>query len=173
MKSNILTAIFLLLVCNQAMSQNCPAGIPSAGNPLCIPQDNENSPYYQRPLSSKPPPQHWQLTWGAVAMSAGGDGGVGVSVGKYSRFDAGNEAILQCELVSETACELVLSYHNQCAVIAWPSRDGDPVGGETIVRGGASIDVASNGALAACRSLHNGNDCEIVYSACTKPVLVQ
>lgn len=173
MKINMLTAIFFLLACNQAMSQSCPAGIPSAGNPLCIPQDNENSPYYQRPLLRKPPTQRWQLTWGAVAMSASGDGGVGVSVGKYSQSDAGNEAISQCELISEATCKLVLAYHNQCAVIAWPSRDGDPVGGETIVRGGASIDVASNGALAACRDLHDGNDCKIVYSACAKPVLVQ
>lgn len=160
--------IFLLLP-TAVSAQGCPAGIPSAGNPACIPQDRENSPYYQGGQGQGLEPR-WHLTWGAIASDSG-TGDIGVAVGKYSKVDAQREALERCADHGATKCKVLLAYHNQCAAIAWPTKNGDLVGGTSVTRGGPSVEDASAGALSSCAAKNYGGLCKIIYSDCTKPVL--
>ncbi|MBA2677751.1 MAG: DUF4189 domain-containing protein [Ktedonobacteraceae bacterium] len=176
MKVQSALVLLLLSLSGSALGQACGAGIPSAGNPACIPPDRESSPYYQGSygsVSPSAPRGHWQLTWGAVAMSVNNLGDVGVTVGKFSKREAKRDAIAKCEALGGNKCYLELAYQNQCAVIAWASEHAVAVPGAVIVQGGPTIEVASRLALPSCIKLRNGRDCKIIYSDCTKPVLVQ
>ena len=107
-------------------------------------------------------------------MSTNNDGDVGVTIGKFSKREARRDAITKCEALGGSKCELILAYHNQCGVIAWPSLEGKAIGGfPAIVRSGPTIVDASQGALASCSAARAGGECKIIYSDCTKPVLVQ
>jgi hypothetical protein len=174
MRTILLAFLLLLILTKSAWAQGCPAGIPSAGNPACIPPDRENSPYYQSGYGSAQPsiPQsHWQLTWGAIAADE--TGSIGVAVGKFSKREAGLEAMTRCAEGGAKNCKLALAYHHQCAVIAKPIENGQLIAGTVILRGGPTIEDATQGALASCVSARGGGQCKIIYSACTKPVLVQ
>lgn len=168
MKAQLLLVAASMCLSGSAWSQGCPAGIPSAGNPACIPPDRENSPYYHDSsgTAATTPQARWKLTWGAIAIDSF-SGDVGTAVGKFSKGDAKHDAMDRCSAQGARKCESVLSYQNQCAVIAWPQVIGYGV----IVQGGPSVAVASKIALSTCKA--NGVACKIVYSDCTKPVLVQ
>ncbi|MCY7306521.1 MAG: DUF4189 domain-containing protein [Rhodoferax sp.] len=156
--------------------QGCPPGFTlnasgAPGGPMCIPISG-----YGTTNNTTPPPAsgpRWQLTWGAIAASSSGTSDIGVSVGHFSKRKAKHEAIERCEMSSRKKCELVLAYKNQCAVIAWPSLNGETIGGTPMSQGGPSIEVASNLALSSCSAKNAGRECKIVYSDCTPPVLVQ
>jgi len=173
MKS-LLLVVFLLSLSRFAYAENgCQDGfIPvNQGNgQTCV--ADYNLPHWKNQSNSAPAPAgpRWKTTWGAVAMSVNRDSSdVGTSVGKYSKSEASREAIKKCE-AGGSKCKLSLAYHNQCAVIAWASENGEPVGGAVQTQGGPSIDVASKLALAACSKARNGGECTIVHSECTKPV---
>lgn len=175
MPNKALLMISLVTFTAPAMAQNCAAGIPSAGNPGCIPPDRENSPYYQGSYGQAQPsvPRAvWKLTWGGIATD-GTTGDTGVSVGLFSKREAVHEALLRCMTWGANHCKIALVYYNQCAVIADPKENGKNVDGTSIIRGGPTIEDASKGALASCAAARRGGLCKIVYSACTKPVLVQ
>ncbi|MCL1635119.1 DUF4189 domain-containing protein [Luteimonas sp. SX5] len=166
--------LVLLMICGELSAQSCGGGIPSAGNPYCLPPYHPSSPHYQgQDKSNDTSNAQWRLTWGAVAMSANGDASVGVSVGRSTRMDAEQEAITQCELLTASRCELAIAYENQCAVIAWPSRNGATESGSPIVMSGPSVEKLSKAAVAECGKGRKDGECKIVYSDCTKPVLVQ
>jgi uncharacterized protein DUF4189 len=144
----------------------CPEGV-AAGDARCGP-----SPIWHQ-FVSEPPPSgpRWQLTWGAIA----GDrdtGDIGTSVGKFSKREAKREAIARCAVAGSKNCKLQLAYHNQCAVIAGPSENGEIVAGTTIFQGGPSVEIATQIALSACSEKRGGRSCLIDYSDCTEPVLV-
>jgi hypothetical protein len=166
MKALTHAMLAMLTLSAQAWSQNCPAGIPSAGNPACIPPDHSNSPYYQGDSGRKS--ARWKLTWGAVAVDVA-VGDIGVSKGEMSKRRASNAAMERCEKHGAKNCKLILAYQNQCAVVAWPTV----VGGTPIVQSGPSIEVATSLALPACSSRSNGRECYVHYADCTSPVLVQ
>ncbi|MGN7918908.1 MULTISPECIES: DUF4189 domain-containing protein [Lysobacter] len=148
----------------------CPAGIPSGGNPSCIPPSAwpQNAPAQQ----AVPAPPSWKLTWGAIAIDLD-SGDVGTAVGKPSKRKAEREALDRCQASGATGCKKVLfSYQNQCAVIAWPAVVG--VGAGVIAQSGASVAAASEIALKRCAgtSVGDSGKCRIVYSECSDPVLV-
>lgn len=87
----------LLSSCSIAYAQ-CPSGIPSAGNPLCLPPGAPGSPYGGN--SSPPPPAvgpkaRWRLTWGAFASDAA-KAVVGTSTGQFSERAARRKAMDKC-----------------------------------------------------------------------------
>lgn len=149
------------------MQYVCPAGVPW-NDPRCIRQPIESDSNLSRPELLRPLGQ-WKTTWGAIAL-AESTGDVGVVVGKYLESEAQHEAMNRCAEHGAKDCKLQFAYENQCAVIAWASEDGQLVGGAAVVRGGPSIEDATQGALASCSSRRNGGECKIVYSDCTKPV---
>ncbi len=158
-----------------AWSQDC-GGMPAA-NGVCIPSDSPTSPLYstygdQNSAYNIAHQSRWRLTWGAIASDKN-SGDIGVIVGKFSAHAAKNEAMQRCGQHGATSCKIDLAYQNQCAVIAWPSQDDKLVGGVVVTRGGPTIDDASQGALATCSAARKGAKCKIVYSDCTRPILVQ
>ncbi|WP_237051808.1 DUF4189 domain-containing protein [Lysobacter antibioticus] len=157
-----------LLWSDHSMAQ-CPAGIPSAGNPQCIPPSAwpQNAPAG----AAAPAGPTWKLTWGAIAIDLD-SGDVGTAVGKASKRKAEREALNRCEASGAKGCRQVLfAYENQCAVIAWPSVVG--VGAGVIAQSAATVEAASEIALKRCvgTSVGDSGGCRIVYSECSEPVL--
>lgn len=161
-------AMFCIFWAGYASAQ-CQAGMPSAGNPQCIPPSAwpQNRPAQQ----AAPAEPHWQLTWGAIAIDPiGGD--VGTSVGHFTRKKAERDALKRCAASGASGCKkLLFAYENQCAVIAWPSIPGATI----ITQSGSTVEVATELALKSCigDDVNNSRGCRIVYSECTKPVLVR
>jgi hypothetical protein len=171
MRIFLLTWITIMSFLNDAYGQNCPAGIPSAGNPLCIPPDQETSPYHQAPNAVRRGPQ-WRITWGAIAMDST-TGDIGTSAGLISEAKANKEAIARCAAEGSRRCKVVYPFRNTCAAIAWPSKDGVVTTGQPIILGDVSTEKASQRAVSLCSLERAGGECKVIYAECTKPVLVQ
>lgn len=170
MKYQILVTISLLLVADSVFAQyvigdtkyTCPVGA-AWNDPGCIREPAEQGVDGGQSQTNSPKPLgKWETTWGAIAIDpAVGD--MGTVVGKRTEREAKREAASLCAKHGATRCE-VMSYHNQCGVVAWPSV----VGARVTMQGGPTIQVASQLALSECNS-RVGANCRIVYSDCTKP----
>jgi hypothetical protein len=166
--SKLFFVAFLLLAgayAEQAFSQ-CAPGIPSAGNPGCIPPDQANSPYYQEqaPASSVQPKVEWEDRWGAVVLDSN-NGRAGTIEGKPSKSTAVASAMELCAQNGGTNCELQFTFYNQCAAIA------QGIGGGKL-KWSTSPDKAEADARALQRC--GGKDaCQIVYSQCSMPTRVR
>jgi len=141
-------------------AQNCPAGIPSAGNPLCIPQDRENSPYYQKPIEPAPIKMQWADRWGAVAIDTDVSmGGIGIAKDMRNKRGAERAALAQCHSTGGgQGCKIELSYFNQCAVIVWGDRKFNTASAET-------AEEAAERGMRVCSS--GDQNCQIYYSGCS------
>ena len=155
-----IVVLFFLLVLGFSevlLAQGCGAGIPSAGNPGCIPPDRSNSPYYQRDMDATSSPREvWVDRWGAIAF--GRTSILGVSEGKVSKRDAEDAALEDCTAQGGRNCKVDLSYYNQCAAVAWGASGSASVGAATVER-------ASENSMKVCRQ--RTVDCQIFYSACS------
>lgn len=76
----------------------------------------------------------------------------------------------KCRAKGGRACDVRLTYENQCAVIAVPAEDG-PM--NVIYQGGPTVEQAGQLALPECARQNGGRQCELMYSNCTEPVLVK
>jgi hypothetical protein len=153
-----------------AMAQSCPSGIPSAGNPMCLPPGAAGSPYNSSSAPPATPSMRWKKTWGAFA-SDDAAAVVGTSVGQFTRRAARREALAKCASMGGKDCKVTLIYENQCAVIADPVEENiQPRFGAEV--GGPTVEAASQRALQICAEKNNGHACEIIHSDCTPPVLV-
>lgn len=155
-------AIPVFFSCNDALAQSCPMGIPSHGNPACIPPDI----FFDTPGNSLPPdvpsPQ-WQTRWGAVAA---GSGGFGASVNMPSKRKATKEALRSCKKSGGgDKCVVMVSYYNQCAAVAW----GD--GSYSASARAGRIELAQQLALKACGEQTSG--CKVFYSECSYPARIR
>jgi hypothetical protein len=165
-----LLAALSLFWTGAALAQ-CQAGMPSAGNPQCIPPSAwpQNRPGQQ----AAPAEPVWKLTWGAISIDPN-SGSVGHAVGSSSKRKAEREALRSCTTNGGGDCKKILfAYHNQCGVVAWPKVPGPNGQGGIIAQGGPTIEVASEAALKRCADGGSGDVCEIVYSECSKPILVR
>lgn len=138
-----------------------------SGQQVCV--ADYNLPYWNKSggqLRSSPS-KKWKTTWGAVALDSS-VGIVSTSIGKFSKKEAGQEAIYKCSRDGGKDCRISMLYHNQCVVVAWPNVSG----GNTVVRSGASIPKISAKALDECKKSSQGVSCNLFYSACSEPVLV-
>lgn len=157
-------AFFLLLVSMQAYAQTaCPQGV-APGSPQCGPSGGNGAV-----MSPKKPTAHWKLTWGALVRDHS-KGIVGTSTDQNSKRKARRAATEKCQSMGGGNCEIWLEYHHQCAVIAEPIEDVEPIW--TIAQNGPSIELATDIGLEKCSKANGGHDCKIVYSNCTKPYLV-
>lgn len=158
--------LFLLSICGSAYAEggSCPDGyypIGGQGASGCAPIPNYDAEPPER-FDARPTGE-WKTTWSAIAIdSVVGD--VGVASGKFTEADAKNEALMRCKKHGATECQAI-SYHNQCAVIAWPMN----VGGKAVTAGAATIEQASKLALSECTS-NGGGNCNIVSAECSEPV---
>ena len=149
----------------------CPPGYyPQGGQGTmgCAPiPDYQGSTSESAPVAR--PQGHWKLTWGAIAMDHSGD--IGVTVGKFSENDAKRDALVRCATWGAKNCKVELAYYHQCAVIVKPLRDGEISAGTVVVQGGPSIETATQLAITACRIKNGTEECKVIYSDCSKPVL--
>jgi hypothetical protein len=161
MKSLVLCALMSCLYASLAWSQ-CAPGVPSAGNPGCIPPNQQNSPYYQGSAVQQQPATQpkavWADRWGAIVIDSQTGRGKGTAIGYASRESAIDAAMSECTSQGAPSCKLALSFHNQCAAVAWGSTyhftAGDPIQSE-----------AESDALQHCNEATS--NCKIVYSACS------
>jgi hypothetical protein len=160
----------LLLTClfhvPQAWAQ-CAPGIPEAGNPECLPPDDTNSPYYQgdrnqQPAQPQQPRAVWADRWGAIVVDYK-TGQAGTTVGQKSKQEANQIAMNSCSRNGSANCELVLSFHNQCAAVSMG-------GGGFGYAGSPTKEKADALAINQCG---HGEACKIVYSDCSPPVQVR
>lgn len=144
--------------CGAAWSQ-CAPGIPGAGNPGCIPPTQPGSPYSQggdQPSVTYVPAARWADRWGAVAIDPSGR--AGFITGEPSKTAAEHEALRRCQANQGTACDIAVSYYNQCAAIAQK-----PAGGVMGTSTGPTISIAKSAALEQC----GDSSCHVVYSDCS------
>lgn len=152
-----------LLVSAAAHAQGCPNGIPSAGNPGCIPPDQSNSPYYQHSNAATSRPQAvWVDRWGAIAVDKGKQSvGIGVAEMMTSERKAKAGAIDDCQAKGGTRCKVVLAYYNQCGALV----AGDA--GYTSM-GSSTAEKAAKLGMEQCTKTGLSN-CRVYYSACSFP----
>ena len=164
------SVLFMLVLGLLAMAEaaaQCAPGIPSAGNPGCIPPDQDNSPYYQGAPAQTPsqPAGHWEDRWGAISMETA-TAIAGTVEDQPSKQAATAESLRRCSANGGKQCGLLFTFYNQCAAIAQSKSRGVPVNWATSMKSAQ----AEADALSRCSS---DAGCHIVYSRCSRPELVR
>lgn len=163
---NRLALTVFLLIAAGSVSAQCAPGIPSAGNPTCIPPNQTNSPYHQGPAQGVTPPEPKVVfadRWGAIALDTS-SGSVGYSTDETSKQRASRAAIADCQTDGSRNCEVLTSYYNQCAAIS--QDDG---GGFVFAAAAPQVDEAKRTSLKNCGKA----TCSVVYSNCVHARRVQ
>ena len=150
-----------LLVAGTPVAAQCPAGIPSAGNPGCIPPDQSNSPYYQSGSGApKAPAAQWADRWGAIAID-NRDGGTGLGVAQMvsSERKAKTVAMDECVAKGGQRCKVILTYRNQCGVVVVGNAGWNSMSAE-------SVEKATELGVSRCE--RDGlRECKVYYSNCS------
>lgn len=155
--------IAALIYSSTAWSQ-CAPGVPSAGNPGCIPPDQPTSPYYQGGAAApKQPPAVWADRWGAIVID-GRTGQAGLVAHKASEQEAIEVATRDCSKFGSPNCKLQLTYHNQCVAVAWGSTQFETAAAPTIKQAEAN-------AMDGCNSITTA--CKVAYKECSFAERVQ
>ncbi len=169
MKCLLMLVVMLSASVGSALAQ-CAAGIPSAGNPGCIPPTAPSSPYN---LGTDPYPGAgadsaatpvWRETWGAIALDMT-VGRAGMSDTEDSKDAAVAVALARCKNAGGTRCEIRVTYHNQCVALAQERG-----GGEVATATGPSKRRVEARSVDACGG---ESKCAVVYSACSDSVRVR
>lgn len=147
-----------------AMAQ-CPAGIPVANNPLCIPSDNPSSPYYRDPEGSADSiaVERWENRWGAFAIDL--KAGLGASKSMRSKRAAQTAAMSECRRKGGTSCKVELTYFNQCGVIVAGAKTFSTSAAPTVAR-------ATEIGMDTCRR-SGDQGCYVYFSDCSPAELVR
>lgn len=139
----------------------CAPGIPSAGNPGCIPPDQANSPYYQS-APTYAPRTRWADRWGAIAVDEA-TGTAGTVSASANKDKAEGQALARCAENGGKACKLIFTYHNQCVAVTQALK-----GGGMFAVSAPDEPTASRLALQDC-----GKDCHVLYSRCSLPERIE
>lgn len=159
----------LLLLCVIAASKpvlaegGCPHGMTPVNNGqnwTCIPGGNDQAGGQEAQQQPPQPTGWWEKTWGAIAPSPKG-GAVGVALGANSKEEAERLALADCESKGGGACEIGMSYRNQCAAMVLGTR-------KYFTTSAASIDQAERDGIQYCKE--SDDNCRVYYTACTEPV---
>ena len=166
MKLQFIATAFSCLATSLAYTQ-CAPGVPSAGNPGCVPTDRPESPYFHGnpdQLSARPsgPSVIWEDRWGAIALDSS-SGSLGIASQRKSKPEAKSEAIDDCKREGGNDCKLVGIYHNQCAAVVY--------GKQRMGYGSAAtVPEAITEAIKGCGL---GDNCKPIYSNCSLPERIQ
>lgn len=146
----------------------CPPGLAPIGQhpgPICVPMPGYGLGSGSAPSRPAPRQSRWQERWGAIAID-GVAAKMGTSQDRKSSRDAEKLALKECKSRGGTVNECkktLLVYGNGCGAVA--------MGGDFVVaRGGSSVEDASSRALKECGL--NSSGCEVLYTKCSYPVLV-
>lgn len=141
----------------------CPQGV-TPGSSQCLPTPQGGSQAIQAPAP------RWKLTWGAIALDQS-TVSIGTATGQVSRRAALKEAKEKCESIGGKDCRIILYYENQCAAIAEPVADIEPMIASYKV--GLSSQEAIDRAVQECETKNNAGSCKPIYSSCTTPIRVR
>lgn len=156
-----LTFVALVALPVSVAKAGCPAGIPSGGNPMCLPPSAKGSPYYR---DVQAPRSRYIDRWGALAIDPSVRGAaIAFSVDMSSERLARKSALKKCAENGGAKCMISTVFRNGCGVIAWGTDVMQPAVGP-------DVEEASRIAMRGCAN--STTDCEIMYSACSFPVLV-
>ncbi len=151
-----------------AHAQNC-GGMPAV-NGVCIPPDSPTSPLHQaygREVQARQGRQgRLKRTWGAISVDAN-TGDISAIAGLLSEAEAIGYVLQSCKANGGLACRTPFTYRDRCVALAWPLTAGDAFVTQTAF----TLYKASELSLAGCLS-EGGLGCEVVYSECADPVLV-
>jgi len=163
----ICVAAFVLLASSSAWGQ-CAPGIPSAGNPGCIPPDQANSPYASDAAENSNRPVEnstvWESRWGSIALDLE-KGKAGTISNSNDERDAVNTALSRCSENGGVHCRTVLTYHDQCASLV-----EDKAGGPLATSTASTQETATARSLEKCG---NKRSCEVIYEKCSLPQRVR
>jgi len=169
MKFRILICMAALLSAGSVAAQTaCPIGV-APGSPQCgpsAPPASGNSGV--APLPQPVPTGKWLSRYGAVA--AADSGAMGVSTERRSKREADDAALQQCNKSGLPGCKLIFWYGNACMAIALTATEERKSSERTIISRGDTIEEASSDALSWCQKFHNGAECEVIHTGCSKPV---
>ena len=161
MNTRVFIGFILSLLSSVAWSQ-CGGGIPSAGNPGCIPPDRSNSPYYQGgDDSTASPAAIWESRWGAVAYDRETDR-FGISSKQGSEFQAKKSALADC---GNSNCKIISTYGNLCAAVVSGTNN---IG----ISRNQNLEIAEKKAMDICNN-KSGSSCKTIYTGCSMPVRVR
>lgn len=135
----------------------CPVGT-APGSATCGP--NPGSQIVEQPRT---PSGEWIKTWGGIATSPSGGGGV--SSGRLSEKEAEDAALQNCRKSGLQGCKVEMTYKNQCVAAAYPS-DGTAGG---MISTSATIPEAVDRAKSKCEAAAK-KECKIALSECSEPV---
>lgn len=131
----------------------CQAGIPSEGNPHCIPPE-----IYQGQRVAEPQAPKTKRRWAALAIGESATGSViGQVVDVASERHALRAAAADCKRQGGAQCKSV-AFSETCAAIAWATD-------RYAIESAANRDRAAASALAACEGI-GGEDCRVFHSLC-------
>lgn len=165
MRSQWILMAGLMSLSSSVWAQGCPSGIPSAGNPGCLPPSQQHSPYYQgnQAYEYQFPATRWATRWGAIAIDDL-NGIAGAVIDKTSKRQAHKAAIAECNARGGKECEVRIAYHNQCAAIVWGKHKYSTASAET-------EELAVQIGMRSCSAADI--DCQIYYSDCSLPVQIR
>jgi hypothetical protein len=151
---DIALCIALCIVTSPGFAQ-CQAGIPSEGNPQCIPPEvygGQRSAEPQAPSAAK-------RRWAALAIGQSAAGSViGEAFGAGSERQARRIASADCKRRGGQACASV-AFSQTCAALAWATD-------RYAIESAADREQAAASAMAACERI-GGEDCQLFRTVCT------
>lgn len=160
--------LFLMLgVVPSVNAQNCPNGIPSANNPSCLPPSVPQSPYYSQPEPEPVPAParpagYWEDRWGAIAIGTASPD-VATANNEASEAVAVATALEKCRGSEGISCKTMMTFHNQCGALAWPT-----LGGYAATAAAPTKVAAEQEAMKICAE--TGKGCKVFFSECAAPV---
>jgi len=155
-KAITILALTVGIYASPAWSQ-CSTGVDTGGG-ACIPPDAPGIPGYQGNTSAQQAPQPravWADRWGAIAIDMK-TGQAGTIEGQENKLKATQTALAYCAQNGSKNCEVILSFHNQCAAVTMGRLMG--------YSDGPTQEVAEQTAISRCGE---GASCKIVYSKCS------
>jgi hypothetical protein len=151
----LVSVLFAPLAWSQCSGVNTGGGcVPppcTPGSPLPCNQQQ------QAPQQAAPqqPQAVWADRWGAIVV--GEDiADISTSSGRLSQSQAIDTTMAGCASHGAKNCKLELSYHNQCAAVAWGTHQHGTAGAPT-------ESLAQSDAMKYCGEA----SCKIVYSGCS------
>lgn len=109
-----------------------------------------------------PGPQ-WATRWGAIATD-GARSSLGGAEKHSSKRRAQKAAVAACKQNGGVKCKVLLTYYNQCGVLAWGSELAQAYSAET-------TEQATEGAIRVCSK--NTSNCKVFYTGCSYPERVR
>jgi hypothetical protein len=167
----ILLVIVLGLISYGAHAEGgCPPGqypIGGQGVQGCAPIPGASGGGATAPAPK--PTGEWETRWGAVVEDSS-TLATGISVSQKSKREATAAAMKDCEQAGGRSCKLRVAYYNQCVAIADPtvaSRQRTSGNAESRHVAAETLQLATAGAMKDCAAFGAGQECSIVYSACS------